>query len=248
MIKAIIIDDEQSCIDSLQYDLEKHCPEVQVAEACLSPKEGLLSIRRHQPDLLFLDVQMPWMNGFEMLEVLGEINFAVVFTTAYDQFAAHAFRISAVDYLLKPIDVNDLTEAVTKAARQIAQKSGSAHIDNLLQNIKKPDAQQRIAFAGREGYEFVEVQNIVYAKAEGAYTHVFLKDKRKLVISKTLSDVEEILASASFQRIHHSALINLSHVTHFVKSDGGYIIMDNGEKMIVSKSRKTDLMERLGIK
>ena len=104
MIKAIIIDDEQSCIDSLQYDLKKHCPDVQVEEVCLSPKEGLLAIRHHRPDLVFLDVQMPWMNGFEMLNVLDEINFAVVFTTAFDQFAANAFRISAVDYLLKPID------------------------------------------------------------------------------------------------------------------------------------------------
>lgn len=248
MIKAIIIDDEQSCIDSLQYDLKKHCPHVQVTEVCLSPKEGLLSIRHYRPDLIFLDVQMPWMNGFEMLEVLEEINFAVVFTTAFDQFAAKAFRISAVDYLLKPIDVNDLKEAVEKAAKQIAQKAGSAHIDNLLQNMKKPDTQQRIAFPGREGYEFVEIENIVYAKAESAYTHVFLKDKRKLVISKTLSDVEEILASASFQRIHHSMLVNLSHATHFVKSDGGYLVMDNGEKMMVSKSRKAELMERLGIK
>lgn len=248
MIKAIIIDDEQSCLDSLQYDLRKCCPEIQVVEACLSPKEGLLSIRHHQPDLVFLDVQMPWMNGFEMLDILGEINFAVIFTTAFDQFAAHAFRISAVDYLLKPIDANDLKEAVKKAIRQIAQNAGSAHIDNLLQNIKRPGIQQRIAFAGREGYEFVEIENIVCAKAEGAYTHVFLKDKRRLVLSKTLSDVEELLASASFQRIHHSALVNLSYVTHFVKADGGYVIMNNGEKLIVSKSRKSELMERLGIK
>jgi two-component system LytT family response regulator len=248
MMRAIIIDDERSCIESLQYDLKKHCPEVEVVDVCQSPKEGLLSIRRNEPDLLFLDVQMPWMDGFEMLEVLDEINFVVIFTTAFDQFAAKAFRISAIDYLLKPIDINDLKEAVKKASEKILQKTGSANIDNLLQNIKKPDAKQRIAFPGREGYEFIEIENIVYAKAESAYTHIFLKDKRKLVISKTLSDIEEMLPETPFQRIHHSSLVNLLHVTHFIKSDGGYIVMDNGEKLIVSKSKKDDLMQKLGLK
>ncbi len=248
MIKAIIIDDEQSCIESLQYDLKKNCIDVEIADTCQSPKEGLISIRHNQPDLVFLDVQMPWMNGFEMLEILDDIKFAIIFTTAFDQFAAKAFRISAIDYLLKPIDVSDLKQAVNKASEKILHKTGSANIDNLLHNIKKPDNKQRVAFPGRNGYEFIELENIVYAKAEGAYTYVTLKDKRKLVISKTLSDIEEMLPSNPFQRIHHSTLVNLSHLTHFLKTDGGYIIMDNGEKLIVSKSKKDDLMEKLGLK
>ena len=108
MIKAIIIDDEQNCIDSLLFDLQKHCKEVNVLETCTSPKQGILSIKKLKPDLVFLDVQMPWMSGFEMLELIDDINFAIIFTTAFDQFAAKAFRISAIDYLLKPIDTNDL--------------------------------------------------------------------------------------------------------------------------------------------
>lgn len=248
MIKTIIIDDEQNCIDSLGFDLQNHCKEIEVVETCTNPKEGLLSIKRHKPDLIFLDVQMPWMNGFEMLELLDEINFAIIFTTAYDQFAAKAFRISAIDYLLKPVDVKDLKEAVKKAAEKIQKQSGVENIANLLQNIKKPEESQRIAFPGREGYEFVEAGKIIYAQAEGSYTHVFLNDKRKLIISKTLSDIEEMLPPDLFHRIHHSTLVNLSHVTHFFKSDGGYIVLENGEKLAVSKSKKDRLMERLGLK
>ena len=248
MIKSVIIDDEQNCIDSLAFDLRKNCLDVEIVETCTSPKQGLIAIRRHKPDLVFLDVQMPWMNGFEMLEVLEEINFCIIFTTAYDQFAAKAFRLSAIDYLLKPVDTIDLKEAVKKVAEKIAHKTGAANIDNLLHNINKPETKQRIAFAGREGYEFVEIGSIVYAQAEGAYTHVFLNNKRKLVISKTLSDIEEMLPPEHFQRIHHSTVVNLTHVTHFFKTDGGYLVLDNGVKLIVSKSKKEGLMERLGLK
>ena len=248
MIRSVIIYDEQNCIDSLAFDLARHCPEVEIIETCTSPKQGLVTIRKQKPDLVFLDVQMPWMNGFEMLEIIDEINFSIIFTTAFDQFAAKAFRLSAIDYLLKPIDTNDLKEAVKKVSEKIALKTGAANIDNLLQNINKPENKQRIAFAGRDGYEFIEIESIVFARAEGAYTNVFLNNKRKLVISKTLSDIEEMLPVNQFQRIHHSTLVNISHVTHFYKSDGGYIVLDNGEKLIVSKSKKESLMERLGLK
>ena len=248
MIRSLVIDDEQNCIESLVFDLQKYCRDVEVLETCTSPKQALLSIKKHKPDLIFLDVQMPWMNGFEMLELIDEIDFAIIFTTAYDQFAAKAFRLSAVDYLLKPVDVNDLKEAVRKAGEKIQQKTGAANITNLLNNFKKPEVSQRIAFPGREGFEFIEAGKIVYAQAEGSYTHVFLNDKRKLIISKTLSDIEEMLPAENFQRIHHSTLVNISHVTHLFKSDGGYIVLDTGEKLAISKSKKESLMERLGLK
>jgi two-component system LytT family response regulator len=248
LIRTIIIDDEQHCIDSLAFDLQKHCKDIELIETCTNPKEGLLAIKKQKPELIFLDVQMPWMNGFEMLELLDQINFAIIFTTAFDQFAAKAFRISAIDYLLKPIDVNDLKEAVKKTAEKIQHKSGTDNIANLLQNIKKPEVNQRIAVPGREGYEFIEAAKIIYAQAEGSYTHVFLNDKRKLIISKTLSDIEELLPTEHFQRIHHSTLVNLSHVTHLFKTDGGFVVLDNGEKLVVSKSKKESLMERLGLK
>ena len=248
MIRSIIIDDEQHCVRSLLSDLQQHCPSIEVVDTCSSATEGIMAIKKWNPDLVFLDVEMPWMNGFEMLELLDQINFAIIFTTAFDQFAAKAFRISAIDYLLKPIDVNDLKEAVKKAMEKIQQRSGVENIANLLQNIKQPEGNQRIAFPGREGFEFVEAGKVIYAQAEGSYTHVFLNDKRKLVISKTLSDIEEMLPPDLFHRIHHSTLVNLSHVTHLYKSDGGYIVLENGEKLAVSKSKKDGLMERLGLK
>ncbi len=191
----------------------------------------------HNPKwiLLFFICELYFIAGYGQLDT-------------YDQFAAKAFRLSAIDYLLKPVDTNDLKEAVKKVSEKIAQKAGTANIDNLLHNINKPETKQRIAFAGREGYEFVEIGSIVYAQAEGAYTHVFLNNKRKLVMSKTLSDIEEMLPPDHFQRIHHSTVVNLNHVTHFYKTDGGYLVLDNGEKLVVSKSKKENLMARLGLK
>src|SRR3954469_10579672 len=138
MIKAIVIDDEQHCIDALLSDLSKSCGNVEVIAKCLSAKEGILSIKKYKPQLIFLDVEMPWMNGFEMLEMLDHIDFYIIFTTAYDKFAAKAFRISAIDYLLKPIDVNDLQVAVKKAEDKILASEGTINIENLLHNIRQP--------------------------------------------------------------------------------------------------------------
>lgn len=248
MIRSIIIDDELHCIKSLKSDLQKHCPAVEVMEICHSAKDGIMNIRKHNPDLVFLDVEMPWMNGFEMLEVLGEINFSIIFTTAHDEFAAKAFRISAIDYLLKPIDSNDLKAAVLKVEKKMEEGSSLQHISNLLRNMKQPLTQQKIALPQREGYEFVDVASIIYCHAEGAYTKVFIEDKKQMLISRTLGDVEELLPPELFHRIHHSSLVNISFVTQFLRSDGGYVVLKNGEKLSVSKAKKEMLMARLGLK
>ncbi|MGZ8557184.1 MAG: LytR/AlgR family response regulator transcription factor [Chitinophagaceae bacterium] len=247
MIKAIIIDDEQHCVKALLNDLQKNCPSVEVLDSCYSAKEGIMSIKKNHPDLVFLDVEMPWMNGFEMLEVLSDVNFSIIFTTAHDEFAAKAFRISAVDYLLKPIDAHDLKEAVIKAEQKL-QHPGNIHIENLLRNIKIPSAQQKIALSYKDGYEFVEVSHIIYCQAEGAYTKVFLDNRKYILVSKTLGDIEELLPVDLFQRIHHSTVVNLGFITHFVRSDGGYLKLQTGEQLPVSKSKKEGLMERLGLK
>jgi two-component system LytT family response regulator len=246
MIHSIVIDDEQHCVRALLNDLQRHCPAVDVMDTCSSAKEGIMSIKKNSPELVFLDVEMHWMNGFEMLDVLGDIKFSIIFTTAHDEFAAKAFRISAVDYLLKPIDANDLKEAVRKAEQKI-QQPGNLHIENLLRNIKRPSTQQKIALPYKEGYEFVEVGHIIYCQAEGAYTKVFLDNRKYILISKTLGDIEELLPADLFQRIHHSTVINLSCITHFVRSDGGYVKLQTGEQLPVSKSKKEGLMERLGL-
>lgn len=248
MIKSIIIDDEQHCIDALKADLDKYCGNIEVAATCLSGKEGILAIKKYHPRLIFLDVEMPWMNGFEMLEMLDHIDFCIIFTTAYDKFAAKAFRISAVDYLLKPVDANDLKIAVKKAEEKILASEGTVNIQNLLHNIRQPAPQQKIAFPQREGYEFIAAENILYCHAEGAYTQIHLTGNKKFLISKNLGDIEEALPADIFQRIHHSTIINLQHITNFIRSDGGYVLIDNGEKLMVSKAKKDALLQKLGLK
>jgi two-component system LytT family response regulator len=245
MIKAIIIDDEQHCIVTLATDISKYCGNVEVAAKCISAKEGILAIKKHKPRLIFLDVEMPWMNGFEMLD---HIDFCIIFTTAYDKFAARAFRISAVDYLLKPVDAEDLKAAVYKAEEKILSSAGVVNIQNLLHNIKQPAQQQKIALPNRDGYEFVQVNSILYCGAEGAYTKVVFTDKHSLLISRTLGDIEEMLPPEIFIRIHHSTIVNLNAVTHYIRTDGGYVVMNTNEKLMVSKARKEVLLERLGLK
>lgn len=249
MIKAIIIDDEPHCVTALQNDIKMFCPDVEVAEVCHSAKEGLLAIKNIHPQLVFLDVEMPWMNGFEMLEVLDKhINFQIIFTTAYDQFAARAFRVSAIDYLLKPIDGNDLVNAVEKAKKLMPAAGSNSNISNLLQNAKAAPAEQRIAVPNRNGFEFVHVSDILYCKADGAYTTIVLTNNRKLVLSKPLGETEQLLPAELFERAHHSVLVNIQHVNHFIKTNGSYLIMTNGDELNVAKSKKDHLLVRLGIK
>jgi two-component system, LytTR family, response regulator len=248
MIRSIIIDDEQHCVRSLLSDLQQHYPSIEVAATCSSAKEGIMAIKKINPDLVFLDVEMPWMNGFELLEVLGEIKFSIIFTTAHDEFAARAFRISAVDYLLKPIDADDLKAAIQKVEKKMEEGSNLQHISNLLRNMRQPSADQKIALPQREGYEFVDVSSIIYCQAEGAYTKVFIRDKKLMLISRTLGDVEELLPPEIFQRVHHSTLVNITYVSQFLRSDGGYVVLKSGEKLSVSKAKKDMLMARLGLK
>lgn len=248
MIRSIIIDDEQHCVRALLSDLQKHCPSIEVQDRCYSAKEGIMAIKKLNPDLIFLDVEMPWMNGFEMLEILGDVNFSIIFTTAHDEFAAKAFRISAVDYLLKPIDAGDLKAAVQKVEKKMNEGSDLHNISNLLRNMRQPLTEQKIALPQREGYEFIDVSSIIYCQAEGAYTKVFINDKKPMLISRTLGDVEELLPPEMFQRIHHSSLINVTFISQFMRSDGGYVVLKNGEKLSVSKAKKEMLMARLGLK
>jgi two-component system LytT family response regulator len=228
--------------------LQKNCSNIEVVAKCASGKEGILAIKKHKPRLIFLNVEMPWMNGFEMLEMLDHIDFCIIFTTAYGKFAAKAFRISAVDYLLKPVDAGDLKAAVYKAEEKILSSAGVVNIQNLLHNIKQPAQQQKIALPNRDGYEFAQVNSILYCTAEGAYTKIIFNGKHSLLISRTLGDIEEMLPPEIFIRIHHSTIVNINAVTHYSRTDGGYVVMNTNEKLMVSKARKEVLLEKLGLK
>jgi two-component system, LytTR family, response regulator len=248
MINALIVDDEKHCIDALVADLHKCCPNVNILATCNSAKEGIIAIKGLQPQLVFLDVEMPWMTAFEMLEVLPAINFCIIFITAYDQFAAKAFRISAIDYLLKPVDQADLVAAVKKAEEKIEKDNGITNIENLLHNMRQPAQQQKVALPSRDGYEFEHVNSILYCTAEGAYTKVVLKDKNPMFISRTLGDIEEILPRELFIRIHHSTIVNTNAITHYSRTDGGYVVINTKEKLMVSKARKEALLQQLGLR
>jgi two-component system, LytTR family, response regulator len=248
MIRTVIIDDEIHCVKSLRWDLQEVAPDVEVVGTAASGPEGLQLIQELNPALVFLDVSMPGMNGFEMLEALPEISFSLIFTTAFDQYAALAFRKSAVDFLVKPIDKNDLSEAISKVKQTKAIEMPENNIFNLLNNYRQPEARQRIAFPTRDGYEFAMPDHILYLEAEGSYTKIFFDDKRHLLVSRSLGDIADLLPGSDFARIHHSFIVNLSGITHFLRTDGGYVQLKNGVKLMVSKSRKNEIMERLGLK
>jgi len=245
MTKAIIIDDEPYCCESLGTLLERYCPAVKVADICYSGEDALKAINEQQPQIVFLDIEMPKMNGFEMLEKLPEINFEIIFTTSYDQYAVKAIRFSALDYLLKPIDREELQKAVQKVTQrqnhQLPQQ-----IEILLQKLHLPaSAFQKIALPTMEGLQMVDVNSIISCSSDSNYTIFLLKNKQKLIASRTLKDIEEMLKEYSFLRVHHSYLVNLKEVNKYIKGEGGYLIMSDDSSVDVSRSRKEMLLKKL---
>ena len=244
MLNAIIVDDEPYCCEVLSTLLKRYCPEVEVVAVCSSGEEALKAIRRLQPQIVFLDIEMPQMNGFDMLERLPEINFHLVFTTSYDQYAIKAIRFSAIDYLLKPIDREELQRAVQKVSRQV-QKPVAQQLEILLQKIHQPGAVNKVALPTMEGLQMVSVDNILRCESDSNYTIIFLKDKQKLVVSRTLKEIEEMLEDYPFVRVHHSYLVNLNEINRYVKGEGGYLVMSDGTTIDVSRSKKEALLKKL---
>jgi len=245
MIKAIIIDDEMHCRKTLSILLKEYCPEVEVIEQCDNGEAGVEAIKKLKPDLVFLDIEMPRMNGFEMLEQLSEISFAVIFTTGYDQYAIKAFRFSALDYLLKPIDHEELSKAVLKVSRQVLYPLAQ-QIEILLQKIHhQPSPINKIALPTVEGLQMIPVDSIISCASDRNYTSLLLKNKQKIIISKILKDIEEMLEEYSFLRVHHSYIVNLNEITRYIKGEGGYLVMSDGSSVDVSRSRKEILLQKL---
>ena len=247
MIRAIIIDDEKFCIEVLEELIATHCPAIEICATCQSGDEGIASINQHQPDLIFLDIEMPRMNGFDMLKKLLPFHFDVIFTTAYDNYAIRAFKYSALDYLLKPIDADDLKAAVEKYQHPKTQRNYSAQIDLLVENIKHfdPSHIHRIAIPTVEGLIMLPIRDIIYCEANSSYTIIHLVKKEKIVSAKTLKEYEELLEAHNFYRVHNSHLINLSFVEKYIKGDGGYVIMSDQSTIGVSRSRRESFVARL---
>ena len=246
-MRAIIIDDEQAGISSLNKLLGRYCPGVEVVAVAPSAEAGSAAILEAQPELVFLDIEMPGSNGFDMLEQQKEINFEVIFTTAYDQYAIRAFRFNALDYLLKPIEHNELIDAVQKARQKLHNRLPKTDYKKRLDNIKLNAAGiHKLAVSTVDSVVFVELDDIVYLSADINYTCIYLSDRSHLTVSRTLKDFEEMLQAHGFLRIHKSHLINLRHVKKYVKGDGGYVVMSNKAGIEVSQRKKWELMEAMG--
>jgi two-component system LytT family response regulator len=246
MIRSILIEDETRSLKTLEWQLNQYCPEIEIIAACESAKEGIAAINNLKPQLVFLDIEMPHMNGFEMLEKLQPVNFTVIFTTAYDQFAIKAFRFSATDYLLKPIDKDDLIEAVGKVKKIHGEKHND-RIELLLDQVKLLSQGRKIhkiALTTQDSYVFVDVEDIIYCASERNYTRIFLKDGKNIIVAKTLKLVEELIATDQFFRAHHSFLINVDSIKQFAKEDGGNIIMTNDAKIPLSRGKRDEFFTR----
>ena len=245
MIKAIIIDDEMHCLKTLSMLLKEYCPDVQVVKQCDNAEDGIEAVKKLKPDLVFLDIEMPHMNGFEMLEKFSEISFALIFTTGYDQYAIKAFRFSALDYLLKPIEPKELKKAVEKVNRHL-QHPLPQQLEILLQKIHSQSPPiNKIALPTMEGLQMIPVDSIISCESDRNYSILFLKNKQKIIASRSLKEIEEMLEDYSFARVHHSYLVNLNEVEKYIRGEGGYLLMSDGRTVDVSRSRKEILLKKL---
>jgi two-component system LytT family response regulator len=246
-ITCILIDDEARSREALSGKLKSVAPQLDIVAQCASAKEGLAAIEEFHPDLVFLDVEMPVMSGFAMLESLEKIDFDVVFVTAYDQYALRAFRFSALDYLLKPVDPGELKKCVlnfeTKFAARKQHHLGS-QLNELLANFRSA-GNNKIALPTSEGYQFVFPDDIVRIQSDSNYCEFYFKNGKKLVVSRTLKEYETLLEDSNFCRVHNSHLVNLRFVSKYLKGEGGYLVLEDGTSIEVSTRKKPVVMQRL---
>jgi two-component system, LytTR family, response regulator len=241
-MRAIIIDDEEHCITTLRWTLDQYCKDVNVIGTANNGQQGIELINAHKPDLIFLDIEMPMLNGIEMLQQIEVIDFEVIFTTAYDHYAVRAIKLNALDYLLKPIDKDELIEALEKIKTK--QLKLSKLQVNALQEVHKTKVPNKIALSTSLGLQFVNLDNLVRIEGEGNYCNFILNDKKKILLSKKLKDAEDILKdNPNFFRAHKSHIINLKFVDKYTRGEGGEIVMEDGTIIALSRNKKDEFLE-----
>ena len=240
MFRAILIDDEIAALKILRWEIEQHCTDIHIIGQFTDPIKGKAAIETQGPDLLFLDIEMPKLNGLDLVHQLSHLDLEVIFITAYDRYAVEAFRINAIDYLLKPFETSFLLEAVERVKKRLNTEKNSPISGDLIQRLRA--SFNKIALPTIEGVEFVNPEQIIYCKSDGSYTEVILQAKRA-IITRSLGDMEEQLKEKSFLRIHKSYLVNISHIVKYIRRDGGYLIMSNGDKVAVSRRKKEVLLK-----
>ncbi len=248
MTNCIIVDDEHKSRESLKALIEGFCENITVSAVCQDGAEALEAIEMFKPDVVFMDIQLQRETGFDILDKLNKIDFEIIFTTAYSEFAIKAFKFSAIDYLLKPIDINDLRKAVDKVQKRMVGNI-SARMQQLAKNLKGNSYKHfKLALPTHEGLVFINVDEIIYCEASGNYTNIFMNDGKKYVISRTLKEYEDLLDEQDFFRIHNSYLINLNAIKRYIRGEGGQVVMTNDKFLDVSKLKKKSFLEKIKIK
>lgn len=245
MHKAVIIEDEERSRNVLQNLVESYCQGIEIVGFADSVDSGVMVIKEKKPEILFLDIQLLDGTGFDILEKARDFNGAVIFTTAFDQYALKAFKFSAIDYLLKPIDIEELKRAVERATSVSGQEHNSQKIEHLLTNLKRqPDDHPVLLISTIEAIEFIRIQDIGRCEAQGAYCKLHMKDGKYLLASKVIKEFEFLLREYAFFRIHQSHLVNLSEVKKYVKAHSS-VIMRDGKELQVARSRKDDFLKAM---
>lgn len=240
MIKAVIIDDENKSVQTLSLMLNEYCPEIEVIGFAFSAVEGAKEIMNKKPDLVFLDVEMTGGSGFDLLESLPERNFNVIFVTAHDHYALKAIKYHAIDYILKPLDVEELKTAVTNfKSRKKENKKAPSDIERLLEHLKIQRV-KKVAVPTSSGIEYISVDEILYLTAERSYCKIVLTNKKSIFVSKSMNEIEELMPSENFFRIHKSHTVNLSYVKRHIRTDGGVAELTDGTKLYISRSKKDE--------
>jgi len=244
MMKAVLIDDEISNLENLRILLEKNCPQVAIIATAQNISDAVDAIENLLPDLVFLDIQMGEHTGFDVLKLVPKRNFEVIFVTAYDQYGIQAVKFAALDYLLKPIDIDELKNAVYKAEHKLATQIRSSQLDFLLQQLKKPETNvSKIALPMQSEIRYVLLSEIIRCEADNTYTHFFLSDNEKILVSKSLKEYADLLRPNGFLRTHQSHLVNSKYIKCWLKEDGGLLLLISGEKIPISKPNK-DVVKR----
>ncbi len=244
MLKAIIIDDEAANREVLEIMLKDYPQDIEVVASCNGPKTGMAAILQHKPDLVFLDVEMPGMSGFDLLEMLGDTKIAVIFVTAHNHYALQAIQFSALDYLLKPVNPGQLKAAIEKARNRLTEASHAQQYKTFVENTKTQHGEAKtMALPTQEGLVFVRINEILRCESSGNYTTIYLVNKMQYLVSRTLKEFEKLLDGLNFFRVHHSHLINLEHIKRYVKGEGGYVIMADDSMVEVARSRKADFLQ-----
>jgi two-component system, LytTR family, response regulator len=239
MIRTVIIDDEPNNVEALSALLKKYCAGVFLTGTADSSETGIALITEVKPELVLLDIEMPFGNAFDMLDKLVPVDFEIIFITAFDNYAINAFHYSALDYLLKPVNIKALQAAVQKAITRISEKNINQRINNLLSNLKTGDiVQQSIALPSQTGLTFVRLDDITWLEANSSYTNIYLQNKQKIVVSKTMGDFETMLPAASFSRVHHSYIVSHRFIRKYFSGRGGYLEMEDGTVIEVSIRKK----------